>query len=492
MSILRVGYWLILALGIVWLYTGQAVQHGVLVGNRAMDPDVDWYWGLLWSGCYAMLGLVPMRVSFAIVGFVLLRFLSPTLTAATYVVQSDGIVAVYSLLGTLGLLVHLKEQKRLNLYDWGRLPWVLVIHLFWVGLVWCWSLQYDWYGLKPWAGHEPWIYVTCGAIFFWGMYGLVDRADILLICLSLPAVLFFQFLLVLNMPSIRHGIFREMDFSMLAVICVPLLCYFLLTERGAGHGILRRKIVVSLSKIASGLLVCFFVYLVATNDVRAAITCLPILGLAWYVISNRKKAMALVGVPVLVVCVFLIPYLNLSGRFAYGDQGANAFTSNRLKLWYYAVDAYRAHPVFGVGPGQFQGYLTHYNATQHTRLTVNHPHNHLLALLSEQGSLGAILFVVLIGMTLSGLYRLSHFCRHEEPGATSRLVFIGLLGFLYMSTFVTEHDHPLIYLFCGLTAAMSRMISGSVSQDEAMEIELARVSRKIRDQKKKLLAESSD
>ncbi len=88
-----------------------------------------------------------------------------------------------------------------------------------------------------------------------------------------------------------------------------------------------------------------------------------------------------------------------------GEPTASRLASgagNRYDYWRVAADAWRAHPVAGVGAG---GYDKPYFAQRTTSEDIRQPHSLPLQLLAELGIVGALLFVAALVLVAAGAWR---------------------------------------------------------------------------------------
>jgi UDP-N-acetylmuramyl pentapeptide phosphotransferase/UDP-N-acetylglucosamine-1-phosphate transferase/tetratricopeptide (TPR) repeat protein len=108
-------------------------------------------------------------------------------------------------------------------------------------------------------------------------------------------------------------------------------------------------------------------------------------------------------------------FVTLSG--AQGEPTASRLATgagNRYEYWRIAIDAFRAHPVAGVGAG---GYDKPYYAQRTTSEDIRQPHSLPLQLLAELGILGALLFAIGVFAIAVGAWR-----RIRDPGRAPVLV----------------------------------------------------------------------
>jgi O-antigen ligase len=106
------------------------------------------------------------------------------------------------------------------------------------------------------------------------------------------------------------------------------------------------------------------------------------------------------------------------------EKTANAVASGRIDLWWGAIRALRAHPIFGYGEGQF---IIAVPEAQHI---YHHPHNMLLQSMVQWGVVGAFLLAVLGVATWWSLYRAT-----RTSGDRAVPAFVAVNGFAVYAMF---------------------------------------------------------
>jgi len=142
----------------------------------------------------------------------------------------------------------------------------------------------------------------------------------------------------------------------------------------------------------------------------------------------------------------------------------------------------QAHPVDGVGVGQFQTSAVHFliapGTIQRSDLIIDKPkvaHNIYLHVLAEMGVVGLTAFLLIIGFALRcALMAARAFQRRGDPAMDllSRAVFVGLVGILAADFFASEQFSKQLWLLLGLgpaLLAMSRRTGDDSEVEEAAE-----------------------
>jgi O-antigen ligase len=136
------------------------------------------------------------------------------------------------------------------------------------------------------------------------------------------------------------------------------------------------------------------------------------------------------------------------------DFGGRSFSieldesaSGRLEAWTEGLEMLKAHPILGVGYGQF---LEHHPLTAH---------NSLVLCVAETGLLGGFLWVGMFVVTLLELHRLKNLSGRQQFDDMARRWATGLqlsvIGFIAAAFFLSRTFVPTIYLIIGLSAALA-------------------------------------
>jgi len=145
--------------------------------------------------------------------------------------------------------------------------------------------------------------------------------------------------------------------------------------------------------------------------IGAGLVMLLLLGLAWW-----RRARWPLGVAVAAVAISLAAGIAGEAEVVKKQQAnmqAGVVLSYRDQVWRVALDTWRAHPWFGVGPDNFE-LVTRAREDDPNRALYPHPHNLYLAALVERGLVGALpLYAVLLAWPLWLVRRRP---RREAPG----------------------------------------------------------------------------
>lgn len=229
---------------------------------------------------------------------------------------------------------------------------------------------------------------------------------------------------------VAYGIFNDPnDLCLAFIIAVPLL-YAVYKASSNGPA---KALAICLIP-----LVCYGAYL--TNS-RGGIV--GILGmLAAYGIARAKGFRRWVIVSVGGTVVFVIA----PSRFA-GGMGVDV---NRVSLWGESLDAFKSHPIFGVGYHGIQDYTSSYQVT----------HNSFINTLAEIGLLGYIPWFLLIFLTIVHMRRamsIKGLVGTPEYTYLSGL-FSALVGYLTAVYFLTRQYNHVLYILLAMSIAQTLIV----------------------------------
>ncbi|MEA2423551.1 MAG: hypothetical protein QOF55_2650 [Thermoleophilaceae bacterium] len=201
---------------------------------------------------------------------------------------------------------------------------------------------------------------------------------------------------------------------------------------------------------------------------RAGLIALVMAMIAAVVVGGRWRpqvaAMATVVLATLFVFFAFIATPAQRDRVTQVGQGS---TTGRSDIWTVGWRMVQAHPLNGVGVGQFQTSAVHYliapGSIQRSDLIIDHPkvaHNIYLHVLAEMGVVGLGAFLLILGFSLRCALRAARaFGRRGDPGMDllSRAVFVGLIGILSADFFASEQFSKQLWLLLGLGPALFAM-----------------------------------
>jgi O-antigen ligase len=138
--------------------------------------------------------------------------------------------------------------------------------------------------------------------------------------------------------------------------------------------------------------------------------------------------------------------------------------SGRKDIWTVGLRMVRAHPLNGIGVGNFQTASVHYllepGAIQRADLIVDHPrvaHNTYLQVLSELGIVGLALFMGILLACLRAVLLAAHKFRDRGEWRyelLARALLVGLIGNLAADFFISNQWSKQLWLLLALCPAM--------------------------------------
>lgn len=186
------------------------------------------------------------------------------------------------------------------------------------------------------------------------------------------------------------------------------------------------------------------------------------------------------------VQAFTLAAIVALGAFAYfgfyaGPTASNRVTSfgngtGRADIWTVGWRMVQAHPVLGVGVGNYQTSSIHYllqpGALQRDEFIVDTPkvaHNTYLQVLAELGIVGATLFIAIILFSLRCILRAARlFSRAGEVRMElmARALLVALSGVLAADFFISEEFSKQLWLLLGLGPALLAIAKATTGESE--------------------------
>jgi O-antigen ligase len=196
---------------------------------------------------------------------------------------------------------------------------------------------------------------------------------------------------------------------------------------------------------------------------RAGLIALFVAMLVLPFVAGRWRAAATIFAAVTVIALF-----GFFTLVATPDQRARVTEVNggsgRSDIWTVGWRMVQAHPVSGIGVGQFQTSAVHYvlapGTIKRSDLIVDKPkvaHNIYLHVFAEMGIVGLIGLLTILGFSLRCTMRAARiFERRRDFGleVISRAVFVGLVGILVADFFASEQFSKQLWLLLGLAPAL--------------------------------------
>ena len=207
-----------------------------------------------------------------------------------------------------------------------------------------------------------------------------------------------------------------------------------------------------------------FSVLVVLSRNRGSIVALPPLMLFLWLRSSRKLLLGAAGLAIAIFVAAASPLQYYIERFA--GFGTDETSLSRIVAWKGAINMVAAHPLLGVGLGNFQPLSQQYAGSKLAEQIV--AHNNFFHIAGESGLLGLIAYTALIILTFAAAVRL---CRSsiEWFRVWGRIIELSMIAYLVAGTFISRHNFVLAYMIMGLATAIWQ----SLRQFEAAEVAAA-------------------
>jgi putative inorganic carbon (HCO3(-)) transporter len=212
---------------------------------------------------------------------------------------------------------------------------------------------------------------------------------------------------------------------------------------------------------------------------RGGLVSLAAMVIVGIVFGGRWRGrIALGGAVVAVIVVFYIAALappQIRQRIQQSDQGQERVFEGRTTLWEIGKRMVEAHPVTGVGAGNFQTSSRHYllqpGAVFRSDVVIFTPqvaHNTYLGVAAELGLVGLTLFLTITGFSLFSLIRAAgNFARRGDlrSEALTRAMLVAMVGVLVADFFISQEINKQLWLMLGIGPALLAISKRSGAND---------------------------
>jgi putative inorganic carbon (HCO3(-)) transporter len=240
---------------------------------------------------------------------------------------------------------------------------------------------------------------------------------------------------------------------------------------GALAAIYKRSPLAAGSAIAAASLCGFATFLTLS---RAGLLALGVTLLAGLFVASRRRGW--VALVALIVSVSSVVYFGvLAGPSARERVTTLGSGTGRLDIWTVGGRMFSAHPLRGVGAGNFQISSVHYllkpGTLERSDLIVDEPkeaHNIYLSVLAEEGLIGLVPFLLIFLFALACSLRASRaFQRAKDADmqTLSRALFVAEIGVLAAAFFASIQFNNQLWLLLALGPALLA-ISRTAEPDE--------------------------
>jgi probable O-glycosylation ligase (exosortase A-associated) len=145
----------------------------------------------------------------------------------------------------------------------------------------------------------------------------------------------------------------------------------------------------------------------------------------------------------------------------------------RIQTWETGLQMIKHHPIFGVGPSNFQEQYSHYFLQKYMDAVNYHPrapHNAYVCLAAESGIPGMLLFVSFVVATIIEMWRfrrkLLHVPRGRDLAGYCLIVQITLMVFLIPNFFISRQNEDLMWHLVGINAGLAAVVRHLLSDDD--------------------------
>jgi probable O-glycosylation ligase (exosortase A-associated) len=198
---------------------------------------------------------------------------------------------------------------------------------------------------------------------------------------------------------------------------------------------------------------------------------LALLLVAWYS-KRRATNLALLG----IAAVALLPFIPQKAlqRWKSIPTAAELDPSAiaRIQTWETGLQMIKRHPIFGVGPSNFQEQYSHYFLQKYMEAANYHPrapHNAYVCLAAESGIPALLLFVSFIVATIVEMWRFRRRLRllsqGRELSGYCLIVQITLMVFLIPNFFISRQNEDLMWHLVGISAGIAALVRYSLTSD---------------------------
>ena len=244
------------------------------------------------------------------------------------------------------------------------------------------------------------------------------------------------------------------DPNHLAAVLLPALVLSIFAQVAVRSPFARLLLVSSTVTLAVGILL---------TESRGAIVAAGVTLVAMIVLSGPVRARAVSG-GLVVAAGGVLYYALVASSAALAHVTGFGSGSGRTNLWAVAIDAFKAHPIGGIGAGNFtvveQAFaIGNVSLTRTSDVVLNHVvHNSYLHVLAELGVVGFVLFSFLLVAALVIAWKAVQTFANSgdwEMQILARGLMIGAIGMFTAYFFLSAQYEKQLYLVLGTLVALS-------------------------------------
>jgi O-antigen ligase len=227
-----------------------------------------------------------------------------------------------------------------------------------------------------------------------------------------------------------------------------------------------RRLAVRLAAAAAGGYCIVGVFLTGSRGGLAGLGVALLAGLVFAGRGRRIRVLPVAAVAVALAVLYVVAIAPPIVRERIARPGDG---TGRADIWRVGVEMVKANPVLGVGAGNFRvrspQYVLEAGLIRRSDLIVDKPlvaHNIYLAVLSQLGIVGLLLFLGIIGSSLAAAARAANaFARQrdEEMELLARAVFVALCGILVAGFFGSWSFSKPLWILLATCSVLLRLAS---------------------------------
>ena len=229
----------------------------------------------------------------------------------------------------------------------------------------------------------------------------------------------------------------------------------------------------------------FMTHAVFFSFSRGGMLGLCVVGLATaLVIPKNMKNIALMSLGIVVALAMAGPEVverfssstntSLTGA---DESEIEASAESRIQLWGICLQMVQEDPIFGKGPDHFKLIVHHYDVGDNAAMKYGQgksAHTLWLEIAAELGIPGVTFLALYYALTITGLWKYTKLDKRDgqglTPGATARMVFAALAGFVVSAQFVSLEGLEIPY-YVTLVGLGSLKLATTIEAEEAASID---------------------
>jgi putative inorganic carbon (HCO3(-)) transporter len=275
---------------------------------------------------------------------------------------------------------------------------------------------------------------------------------------AIAAVTIWKGHLILGrLEGILNGNYADPNDMALAIVISIPLCLALL--------FLSKNWLSTVCWSASIFVMAYAVFLTGSRGGFLALAVVTVVCLWEFAVRGRRHyLLAVAFVAVVVLWRFSGGMMagRLNGTFNSEDDTAAAYSSGqaRQQLFWRSIEITKEHPLFGVGPGNFDAVSGQWHTT----------HNSLTLMSSEAGLPALVLYVLILWSGFKNLNATKRLVRgRTKSGVLTRALFASLIGYTVGSFFLSFSYQYFLYILVAYTTALLSITRKAVAQSRRDE-----------------------